>query len=278
VAKLSVIQLCAQPNVEENLNTIDKVLTTLPKADEHLVLLPECCLFFGGRDSQQLALAKQTANHEHESLSSKLSALATKHRLYLVAGTIPSLTDDQQKFHNRSYVFSPAGDMLDYYDKIHLFDVIVEDNEKNYLESKYTQAGDQIKHVTLPFANLGLTVCYDLRFPELYRALAVKGADIITVPAAFTKVTGQAHWLALLQARAIENQCYIMASGQQGKHANGRETWGHSMIVSPWGEVIDCIEEGVGSVTIDFAPQSLTKIRRSMPVNTHNKFMTELIK
>ncbi|QOL26762.1 carbon-nitrogen hydrolase family protein [Thalassotalea sp. LPB0316] len=278
MAKLSAIQLTTTPNVDHNLETIDRLLSQLPHDDEHLVLLPECCLFFGGRDAEQLALAKKSGSEKHNSLVSQLANLAQRHKLYLVAGTIPCLTANTDKFYNRSYVFSPQGQTLCYYDKIHLFDVVVEDSEKNYLESKYTQAGNEVKHIDLPFATLGLTVCYDLRFPELYRVLSQRGVDVITVPAAFTKVTGQAHWQALLQARAIENQCYIVAAGQQGKHANGRETWGHSMVISPWGEVLACVPEGEGSVTVDFSLKSIDKIRQSMPVNTHNQFKTELIK
>ncbi|GLX83342.1 carbon-nitrogen hydrolase family protein [Thalassotalea eurytherma] len=278
MAKLSAIQLCSVPDVEKNLSQIDALLAGLEKDPEHIVLLPECCLFFGGRDSQQLELAQNSIDSGQNYLVDALAELAAKHSVYLVAGTIPKLDINGEKFLNRSYVFSPQGQILSHYDKIHLFDVAVQDSEKNYLESKYTQAGQSITAVNLPFANLGLTVCYDLRFPELYRALTKQGVDIITVPAAFTQVTGKAHWQPLLQARAIENQCFILAAGQQGCHANGRETWGHSMIITPWGEIKACLAEGEGSITLDVDVESINSIRQAMPVNTHNRFKTELIK
>jgi len=152
----------------------------------------------------------------------------------------------------------------------------VDDNEKSYLESRYTQAGGSITMVKTPEANIGLTVCFDIRFPSLYQELRLQGADIITVPSAFTCVTGKAHWQALLQARAIENQVYIIAPAQEGIHENGRETWGHSMIISPWGEVLCCLEQGEGIITTKFKRSELTSIRKSMPILAQNKFKTSL--
>ncbi|WDD98171.1 carbon-nitrogen hydrolase family protein [Thalassomonas actiniarum] len=275
MVKLSAVQLCSVPDVNANLDAIEQQLQSLEIAKQHLVVVPECCLFFGARDVDQLTLAKETV--ANGSLRLGLAKLAQKYRVHLVGGTIPTLTEQGDKFTNSSCVFSPEGEQLGRYDKIHLFDVHVQDNEKHYFESKYTQAGKSVEVVKTPFANVGLSVCYDLRFPELYRQLRSRGADIITVPSAFTRVTGKAHWQTLLRARAIENQVFIVAANQEGIHKNGRETWGHSMIISPWGEVLSSLETGTGVATAEYSSEELVKVRESIPVSEHNQFKTELM-
>lgn len=275
VTTLSVIQMRSLPDVEKNLTFIEEQLSCLSIKGENLVLLPECCLFFGGKDADQLALAKAT--HVENNLIKQLASLAKKYKITLVAGSIPLLTEQGDKFTNSCCVFSATGEQIARYDKLHLFDVAVDDNEKSYLESRYTAAGKSTAVVQInDHINLGLSICYDLRFPELFRSLASQGANIITVPSAFTKVTGEAHWQALLQSRAIENQVYIVAAGQAGQHANGRETWGHSMIISPWGEIISSMAQERGSVSATFSLEQLQKIRKSMPVEAHNQFITKL--
>lgn len=278
MVNLVAIQLCSVPDVEANLSTIEQQLKMLCREEQYLVVLPECCLFFGGKDAEQLLLAEKT-HHQAElisTLAASLSNLAIKYNVYLVAGSIPILSEDKNQFTNSCCVFSPTGEQLARYDKIHLFDVNVDDSEKNYRESRYTQAGKQTILAKTSFADIGLSICYDLRFPELYRSLRVQGADIITVPSAFTQVTGAAHWQALLQARAIENQVFIIAAAQQGIHVNGRETWGHSMIISPWGEVLTSLEIGVGLISTKYLPEKLAQVRRSMPVFEHNQFTVNL--
>jgi predicted amidohydrolase len=285
MVKLTAIQLCSVPDVGENFRTIDRYLEALitesAHDDEHIVVLPECCLYFGGKDQQQLGLAKESDQLAYQNLfvstlQEQLSRLAKRHHVCLVAGSIPLLSLTADKFTNTCCVFSSEGDLLTQYDKIHLFDVDVQDSEKQYRESRYTQCGNEVVSTTFAGINIGLSICYDLRFPELYRSLATLGADIITVPSAFTAVTGKAHWQALLQARAIENQVYIIAAGQQGVHENGRETWGHSMIISPWGEILACLEEGLGSITVEFSQQALDKVRQAIPVAEHNQFESTL--
>ena len=285
--KLSAIQLCSTPDVSENLAKISLYLKSLIRSskadDQHLVVLPECCLFFGGKDAEQLSLAKKSTLNKR--LLVGLSSLSKQYQVYLVAGTIPLLAPSGNKFTNSCCLFSPKGEILTQYDKIHLFDVNVDDAEKQYRESTYTQAGKDIIVYNDIFAkhnnelngndeqvNLGLSVCYDLRFAELYRLLRFQGADIITVPSAFTRVTGQAHWQVLLQARDIENQVYIIAAGQEGRHANGRETWGNSMIISPWGEILCLLEEGEGVISTPFYKEKIKQVRASLPVHEHNKF------
>lgn len=285
MVSLSAIQLCSKPNVQINLNTIDAFLKALPESDEHVVVLPECCLFFGGTEKDQLNLAKE--NHISNFAVNGLSALAKKYHVCLVAGSLPLLVENDisdnkkqdsggEKFTNSCLVFSPEGELIQRYDKIHLFDAKVSDGQKQYLESTYTQGGDKLSIAATKSANIGLSICYDLRFPELYRQLRLLGADIITVPSAFTATTGKAHWQALLQARAIENQVYIIAAGQQGTHENGRETWGHSMIISPWGEIQACAPDGEGIITTTYSPEALAKVRQAMPVTEHNKFTSKL--
>jgi predicted amidohydrolase len=227
-------------------------------------VLPECCLFFGANDKAQLSLANQT--YTNNDLQCALSALAKQFNVTLIGGTVPILTAEGNKYTNSSCAFNTNGELIGRYDKIHLFDVNVEDSEKNYCESRFTQAGINPCLVNTPFAKIGLTVCFDVRFPMLFQKLTTMGADIITVPSAFTRVTGKAHWQTLLQARAIENQVYIIASGQEGVHENGRETWGHSMIISPWGEILACLDEGEGVISSDFNPQEIKRIRTSMPL------------
>jgi predicted amidohydrolase len=279
--KLSAIQLNSKANVKDNLQVIEHQLEKLINSPEsvlemqsdptnnnarieHIVVLPECCLFFGAKDDAQLLQAKKT--HANNDLQIALSALAKKYQVTLIGGSIPLLADGGNKFTNSSCAFNSNGTLIGCYDKIHLFDVKVEDNEKNYCESRFTQAGKSSCLVETPFAKIGLTICFDVRFPMLYQELTAKGADIITVPSAFTRVTGKAHWQTLLQARAIENQVYIIAAGQEGIHENGRETWGHSMIISPWGEILASIEEGEGIISCDFTPEEIKRIRTSMPL------------
>lgn len=241
MVSISAIQLCSVPNVEQNIDKIDRILHSMTIDKEHIVVLPECCLYFGGSEKENLQLANE--NIKSQNLTTMLSNLAIKYKIYLVAGSIP-VAANESKYTNTCIVFSPNGVQIQSYDKIHLFDAQVNDSEKSYLESQYTQSGEQVCLAKTESTHIGLTICYDLRFPELYRQLREFGADIITVPSAFTTKTGKAHWQPLLQARAIENQVYIIAAGQQGQHKNGRETWGHSMIISPWGEILNCLPEG----------------------------------
>jgi predicted amidohydrolase len=269
MVKLSAIQLNSTPNVEQNIKAIANQLAKLTQTPnnaevEHIIVLPECCLFFGANDKAQLSLAQQSKSNNVLQLS--LSQLAKQYKVTLIGGTIPMIAEGGDKFTNTSCVFNSLGELITRYDKIHLFDVNVADNEKTYYESRYTQAGNKACIAKTSFATIGLSVCFDVRFPLLYQKLRELGADIITVPSAFTRVTGKAHWQTLLQARAIENQVYIIAAGQEGLHANGRETWGHSMIISPWGEILTCLEQGEGVITSDYIPLEIQKIRTSMPL------------
>ncbi|WP_259365556.1 carbon-nitrogen hydrolase family protein [Colwellia sp. MB3u-45] len=275
IMQICAIQMSSNTRVEDNIADIEQQLATLELAQQQLVLLPECCLFFGGKDKAQLALAKE--NQQSNGLKTRLGKLAIKYNVFLVAGSIPVLSNQPEKFTNSCFVFSPEGQELGSYDKIHLFDVAVQDNEKNYCESRYVKAGDHTSVVNVAGVKVGLSICYDLRFPALFHQLCQQGAKIITVPSAFTRVTGAAHWQTLLQARAIENQVYIVAAGQEGVHLNGRETWGHSMIISPWGEILTQLDISKGIICADYQEQELDKVRKAMPVATHNRFKNKLM-
>jgi nitrilase len=272
--QLCAIQMCSNTSIAENFAEIAKQLATLVQDKQQLVVLPECCLFFGGKDKAQLSLAEEDARSQ--ALKLQLAAMAKRFNVYLVAGSIPVLSKVAGKFTNTSIVFSPAGDELGRYDKLHLFDVAVDDNEKSYCESRYALAGEHVSVVDVGEIKLGLSICYDLRFPELFRQLAQQGATIISVPSAFTRVTGAAHWLTLLRARAIENQVYIIAAGQEGVHLNGRETWGQSVIISPWGEILAQRDTGKGIICAQYNEQELLKVRAAMPVAVHNRFNNKL--
>ncbi|WP_041412813.1 carbon-nitrogen hydrolase family protein [Shewanella sp. ANA-3] len=280
--RISLLQCQSSRDVSANLLFIESQLEELTrerlqwdKDAPHLVVLPECSLLFGGHESQQLAYA---GDSHLSPLKSALSALAARYCVYMVAGTIPALAEDGRVY-SRCYLFDDKGDTLGQYDKLHLFDVDVADGTKQYRESETFCPGNHISVIDTPFGKIGLTICYDLRFPDLFRALRLAGAEVITVPSAFTKVTGEAHWQVLLQARAIETQCFILAAAQWGAHNEGsRETWGQSMVISPWGEVIAEQKTGIGWVHADIDVAEVHSIRSKMPVAQHNRFTAPNLK
>lgn len=275
--QISLLQCQSSRDVLANLAFVDSQLKDLPREanEPQLVVLPECCLLFGGHESQQL----EYAGSQHQSeLKNALASMAKKYQVYFIAGTIPMPADDGRVF-SRCYFFDDHGVTLGHYDKLHLFDVEVSDNTKTYRESDTFHPGDHISVIDTPFGKVGLAICYDIRFGDMFRALRLAGADYIALPSAFTKVTGEAHWQVLLQARAIETQCYLLGAGQWGQHNQGsRETWGHSMIVDPWGRVIAerATECGWVQAKVDLA--ELQRIRQQMPLMGHNRFREPQLK
>ncbi|MCG9695496.1 carbon-nitrogen hydrolase family protein [Shewanella sp. Isolate11] len=268
--QVSLLQCQSGQDVRANLNFINEQLNQLKVTTRpHLVVLPECCLLFGGHESQQLAYA---CTDEHSELKQELAAMAAAFGIYLVAGTIPILAGDG-RIYSRSYLFDDQGQTLGHYDKLHLFDVDIKDSTKSYRESDTFCPGERVSVVDTPFGKVGMAICYDLRFADLFRAMRLQGADIIVLPAAFTRVTGKAHWQPLLQARAIENQCFVLAAAQWGIHNEGRrETWGHSSIIGPWGEVIAQKPEQCGWLTSSIDISETVEIRKGIPVVEHNRF------
>ncbi|WP_076538569.1 carbon-nitrogen hydrolase family protein [Shewanella sp. UCD-KL21] len=275
--QVSLLQCQSSRDVKANLAFIDSQLRVLPrKANEpQLVVLPECSLLFGGHEQQQLAVA---AVDESSKLKQQLAALAQRHHVYMVAGTIP-ISADAARVYSRSYLFDDEGNTLGSYDKLHLFDVEVADKTQSYRESDTFCPGDRITVIDTPFGKIGLAICYDIRFADLFRALRLAGAEIIALPSAFTKVTGAAHWQTLIQARAIETQCYFLAADQWGQHNQGsRETWGQSMIVDPWGRIIAEKKTGLGWVQAQLDLTALATIRQQIPVVAHNRFIAPQLK
>ena len=265
------LQMCSGLNADHNMAVLKQALKTLPETRPLLVCLPEAFLVFSRSGRDTLAVAKQI---EHYKL--QLSRLCQQHDIWLNAGTIPE-SYNGKKYYAASKVYNNLGQCVATYNKMHLFDVDVADTTSSYRESDYTQAGSEVVVVDSPFGKLGLTVCYDLRFSGLFNALSRKGAEVILVPSAFTEVTGKAHWLPLLKARAIETQCYVVAAAQYGKHENGRQTFGHSIIISPWGEVISDMPTGTGFISANADLEQLQKIRRDMPVQSHQRFREYLL-
>ncbi len=232
------------------------------------MVLPEACLCFGAGDQRQRDIAEL---YGHGDLQQALADLAREHGIWLVAGTIPLIDDaNAEKFSAASLVFSPQGQCVARYNKIHLFDVDVADNTATYRESEWTEAGNEVVTVTTEFGVIGLAVCYDVRFPELFRSLRTAGADILVLPSAFTQVTGAAHWHLLTRARAIEQQCFMVAAAQAGSHDNGRQTYGHALVTDGWGRVLaECDAEQTAVASARVSIQDLDKIRSDIPVAEH---------
>lgn len=267
-AKLAAIQITTGPNIEKNLAAIAKQIQVAAQQGANIVALPEV---FACYDSQQYLVLGEQEMTASGRLRSQMSAWAKKNGVYLIGGTIPVLEPEASKVYPRCYFYSDQGEELGFYDKIHLFDVDIDDAQGRYRESDMFLSGDEIKVFPTPYGNVGLTVCYDLRFPYLYDRLRKAGADIISVVAAFTATTGKAHWQALLQARAIEQQCYILASNQWGQHDEKRQTFGHSMVISPWGEVLGQLPAGQGIASAEIDLQEVERIRRIMPIANHQR-------
>jgi deaminated glutathione amidase len=276
VNKIAAIQMNSSDSKKDNLETVARLVEEaafIHKAG--LVLLPENFALFDGKAALDLGLQESEVNGD---IRGFISSLAKKYSIWIIAGSIPcasrpdkSLIDGRVR--SACWVFDDTGVEVSRYDKIHLFDVDVDDSHGSYRESRQFEAGITPQMVDTPAGKIGLSICYDLRFPQLYSWLAGAGAQILTVPAAFTFKTGEAHWELLLRARAVENQCYVIAANQTGVHSKGRETWGHSMIIDPWGKIVACAEDGEGVISAEINLQALSDIRSAMPVLKHRKLI-----
>lgn len=275
--RVSAIQLTSTPEPEYNLAQVALYLQQLTDAYTdglpHLVALPECFAVFGGRDGLQL---QYQAPLGQGVIQQGCALLAKQFGVYLLAGSLPTTSPELQRFSASSILFAPDGNIVADYQKMHLFDVQVSDSTGSYRESASTYPGQKITLAELGGLKLGLTICYDVRFAGLAQALASKGMNLLTVPSAFTKVTGEAHWHTLLRARAIENQCFVLAPNQTGVHANGRETYGHSLIIDPWGRVLADAGTATGWVSATIDLTDVVQLRQSMPLAQHNRFNSEL--
>lgn len=270
MAKLAVAQMVSGESVVTNLEAVELLVEEAANAGAKLLLLPEN---FALLDSRALIdLARDEVKTQR--IQKFLSSLAKRYNLWLIAGSVPLLAKGYEEIEDKVWasclVFDAQGALKASYNKIHLFDVDVADAHSAYRESDFIQAGNKLVTVDTPFGCIGLTICYDLRFPEQFQKLRQMGADIITVPSAFTYVTGEAHWEVLLRARAIENQCYVLAANQGGEHSPSRKSWGHSMIVDPWGEVLAVRESaGKGLALADIDLKAVQDRRDAMPVMQH---------
>lgn len=270
---VSVIQMVSQDDLLANLAAARRLLEQAAESGAQLAVLPENFSAMGLRDLAAIGLAE--ARGEGPILP-WLAQAARELQLWIVAGTLPLPADNQPqgKAHACSLLFDAHGERVARYDKLHLFDVDVADGRGRYRESDDFAPGQHVVVADTPVGRLGLTVCYDLRFPELYSALRDAGAELISVPSAFTAVTGAAHWQVLLRARAIETQCYLLAANQGGSHPGGRETFGHSAIIDPWGRVLVEQEQADGVLLARRDSAAQTQIRHSMPVIKHRRFST----
>lgn len=261
---VAAIQMVSTPEVGENLATVRRLVAEAAGRGATLVALPEYWPIMGMSDADKVAHAEQPGSGP---IQDCMAALAREHGIWLVGGTLPMVSPEAGKVLNTTLVYDPQGRSMSRYDKIHLFGF--NKGTESYDEARTIVPGETVGVFDAPFGRVGLSVCYDLRFPELYRAMGE--CALIIVPAAFTHTTGRAHWEVLLRARAIENQCYVLAAAQGGMHVNGRRTYGHSMLVDPWGEVKAVLPEGEGVISGELDPGYLAGVRESLPALRHRK-------
>ncbi len=266
MSMLGAVQMCSGVDVDGNLETASRLIAEAVAEGASLVSLPENFALLPARREDLLACAVERL----ADIESFLASTARRHGIVLIGGSVPVPGHDPQRVFGCSMVHDAAGDRIAHYEKIHLFDVTVADGE-SYHESDYTAPGGAISVVDTAAARLGLSICYDMRFPELYRSMASAGAELFSVPSAFTVPTGRAHWEVLLRARAIENFCYVLAAAQYGKHANGRVTWGHSLICDPWGKVVASLADGEGVCVAPMDLEELYRIRGRVPALEHRR-------
>ena len=263
--RVSCIQLCSSDNVEYNLKKTKKLILKAIKQKANFILTPEVSSKIS-LDKKKLLKTATSMDKDFYLLGIK--ELAKKYKKWILIGSL-ILKIGKNKLVNRSILISPNGKIKCYYDKIHMYDAKLSKKEK-YFESKLFKSGNKIKLAKLPWGKLGLSICYDLRFPSMYKQMSKRGATLISVPSAFTETTGRKHWHTLLKARAIENISYIFAPGQAGKHCNGRKTYGHSLIVSPDGEIIKELGKKEGVITATINPKIVMKLRKKIPSVQYN--------
>lgn len=265
MTKVAVVQMVSSSSIKKNLDDVTVFLQQAQENQVDLVVLPENFAFMGMKETDKLLVAEQIGEGD---IQQTLGMLAKRFNMWIIAGTLP-VRGMANKVRASSLVFDNKGLCAARYDKIHLFDVMVSEKE-SHRESTTIERGDELVVVDTPIGRVGLSVCYDLRFPELYQKLQQKGAEIFSIPSAFTALTGLAHWDVLLRARAIENLSYVLAPNQGGQHENGRQTYGHSMIIEPWGEIMACQPSGPGMVTAAIDLQRLQQLRQQFPCNNHH--------
>ena len=261
-SRIAAIQMVSGPVVAGNLEVAGGLIAAAAAKGAQLVALPEYFAILGMKDTDKVDAREAPGDGPIQAF---LSNAAKQHGIWIVGGSAPLTSSDPRKVRNSSLVYDASGKLVARYDKIHLFGFQM--GEERYHEASTIEPGDKPVTVDTPFGRLGLSICYDLRFPELYRSM--KDVDIILVPSAFTETTGRAHWETLLRARAIENLAYVLAPAQGGRHANGRETHGDSMIIDPWGSVLDRLPQGAGVVMADIHLDRMQGLRHNLPALSH---------
>jgi deaminated glutathione amidase len=260
--RVAAIQMTSGPDIGANLHRAGVLIAEAAEAGASLSLLPENFGLMGLRARDKLAAQERDGDGPQQSF---LARMAREYRQYVIGGSVPLACDDPLRTKQSLLVYGPDGARITRYDKVHLFRFSHADED--YDEAKTIVAGSKPTSFAAPCGGVGLSICYDLRFPELYRALG--DMALLVVPAAFTARTGEAHWETLLRARAIENQCYVLAAAQSGVHAGGRRTWGHSMLIDPWGEIVASRAEGEGVVVGDVEPARIADVRAKLPALSH---------
>jgi predicted amidohydrolase len=268
IPKVAAIQLTSTHHVDENLKTAEALISEAASNGAQLIVLPEMFAIMGEIATDKVVVAEKYSDGKIQSF---LSRCAKQYNAWIIGGTIPIQCNNKNKIRAACIVYNNNGDAVARYDKMHLFDVTVSATE-SYRESNTTEPGDSVVVIDTPVGKLGLAVCYDVRFPALFTQLMNRGAEIIALPSAFTIKTGQAHWHLLTRARAIDTFCYVIGSAQVGTHANGRQTYGHTLIVDPWGRITSEItEEKSGIVYTDIDLKKLHDIRNAIPIKNHQK-------
>jgi deaminated glutathione amidase len=262
VPRIAGIQMASGPRVDANLKEAGHLIEIAAEQGAQLIVLPENFAILGMHEDDKVKVRERPG---HGPIQEFLASTAQRHRVWIVGGSVPMQCADEKKVRNSCLVYDERGHLAARYDKIHLFGF--ESGTERYAEARTIEPGADVVTVDSPVGRLGLSICYDLRFPELYRAM--KEVDVILVPSAFTETTGKAHWETLIRARAIENLAYVLAPAQGGYHVNGRETHGHSMIVDPWGVVLDRLARGSGVVVAGVNLAYLKQLRQNLPALTH---------
>lgn len=262
IIKMAAIQMASGPNVSANLSEAERLIEIAVNQGAKLIALPEYFAIMGLKDTDKVKVCEAEG---HGQIQDFLSSTAKKHKIWLIGGSIPLSCNSPKKVRNSCLVYDDKGKQVARYDKIHLFGLDL--GNEHYHEETTIEPGNAIKVVDTPFGKIGLSICYDLRFPELYRAMGE--VSIIVVPSAFTDTTGKAHWESLIRARAIENLSYVIAPAQGGYHISGRETHGNSMIVDPWGVILDRLPRGSGVVMATMNPKYQASLRNSLPALQH---------
>ena len=273
MTEIACIQMASGPNVHANLQEAARLISRAADAGAKCVVLPEHFAQMGMKETDKLATMETPGSGPIQNF---LAETAKRHDIWVVGGAIPIKSNDNKRCRSRALLYNNAGDVVAHYDKIHLFDVQLPEANERYNESETIEPGEDVVVADTPFGKMGLCVCYDIRFPEMFRLQLDMGMEILAVPSAFTAFTGKAHWRPLIVTRAIENQCFVVASAQGGYHVNGRETHGHSMIVDPWGNILDVLPSGSGFVIANIDLAKLESTRKNFPAIQHRRLSCDI--